>query len=108
MHGALRIVVILFVVWMHLLTPAAEDDAGKATIPKTTGRVNLTFDQLPAVVKTSFTKLAGGAPLFAIRRAMENGRVVYVSEYKKGGVERRMTVDTQGNLLRVVIEKEKH
>ena len=61
--------------------------------------VEVTLDQVPPAVKETLSRESGGAPLGAVHRETENGKVVYEARITKGGKTWEVEVDESGKVL---------
>ena len=61
--------------------------------------VEVTFADLPQAVKETLTRESGGAPVGAVHRETEKGRVVYEARITKGAKTYEVEVDESGQVL---------
>jgi uncharacterized membrane protein YkoI len=64
----------------------------------------VTLDAVPAAVKATILKAAGGAPIKEIEKETENGKVVFEAEFVRDGKKTEVEVDAAGKLLSTEVE----
>ncbi len=65
----------------------------------------ITADQVPAAVKATMEKEAGGAPLSEFEKETDEGKTVYEADATSGGQTYEIAVAEDGTLLKKKLEK---
>ena len=91
----MRSVTVVLAIGM-LLAAAAPGWAGK--------EARVTLDAVPAAVKATILKEAGGAPIKEIEKETEDGKVVFEAEFVRDGKKTEVKVDAAGKLLSTEVE----
>jgi hypothetical protein len=60
----------------------------------------VTLDQVPQVVRDTFTRESGGAPMGTVKREQEKGKTLYEVRITKGAKTVEVEVDEAGNVVR--------
>src|SRR6476659_9836139 len=60
----------------------------------------VTLDSVPQVVRDTFARESGGAPMGTVKRERENGKTVYEARITKGAKTVEVEVDEAGNVVR--------
>lgn len=90
-----------------VLTAGSAGTAGKLALDRDADdEVELSLDQVPAVVRDALVREAGGAKIDTVERETEDGRVVYEAEVTVDGKTLEIEVDATGTLLGVAVDDE--
>jgi uncharacterized membrane protein YkoI len=87
------LMVAAFIICLMVVISCAHMDG------RETKEEDVSLDQVPAAVKATILKEAGGATITELERETEDGRVIYEAEFEVDGKEIEINVAEDGKLI---------